>query len=81
MIKYVSLAKLVVVKHFLTYSWSYKAYNRKDLINDKNVELFKLNNIVSYVPQKIILFEDTIKKNILFNKKDDDISNDFLKNA
>ena len=53
----------------------------KILINDKNVELFKLNNIVSYVPQKIILFEDTIKKNILFNKKDDDISNENFKNC
>jgi ABC-type bacteriocin/lantibiotic exporter with double-glycine peptidase domain len=44
------------------------------LINGRKIELYKLNNIISYVPQKIILFESTIKKNILFNKTDQHIN-------
>ncbi len=53
-----------------------KPTSGKILVNNRDIELFKLNNIVSYVPQKIILFEDTIKKNILFNKKVEDLSSE-----
>ena len=53
------------------------------LINNKNIDLDKSNffNKISYVPQKILVLNDTIKVNIALGLKESEISDKKLKNA
>ena len=54
------------------------------LIDDrelKNDDIFKWQENLSYVPQKVYLFDDTILSNITFEDKAEKINFDLLKNA
>ncbi len=53
------------------------------LINDKNIDLDNSNffNKISYVPQKILVLNDTIKVNIALGLKESEIDDKKFKNA
>lgn len=53
------------------------------LVNNKKVDLENSNffNKITYVPQKILLLNDTIKVNIALGHKESEIDNEKLKNA